>query len=165
MALTKKKQRTSSSSGSYSTSQTSQLEEKLYGKDHRRRGSRPSKHSSSRSVKAPSGKGQKTLTERKRRRYRPGTLALREIRLFQKGTELLLRRAPFQRVVRDIAQRLGKQDLRFKRIALEALQTGAEAYLVGLMEDTNLATIHAKRQTIMPRDMQLALRLRGEMRF
>ncbi|CDW58125.1 Histone domain containing protein [Trichuris trichiura] len=162
MALTKKTGRLLGSHGSRSPSQTSQLKEKLYGKDHRRRDSRPSKHSSSKSVKARSDKGNKTVTEKNRRRRRPGVLALREIRLFQKGTELLIRRRPFQRVVRDVAQRHGRPELKFQRIALEALQTAAEAYLIGLMEDTNLATIHAKRQTIMPRDLRLALRLRGD---
>ncbi|KFD68660.1 hypothetical protein M514_19103 [Trichuris suis] len=157
MAVTKKNKRISRSRGGQSASQTSSLEEKLFGKEHRRRETRPSRHSSSKA-----GKEHKTLTQRKRRRRRPGFLALREIRLYQKGTELLLRRAPFQRVVRDVTRRLGKPDLKFKRIALEALQTAAEAYLVGLMEDTNLACIHAKRQTIMPRDIQLALRLRAE---
>ncbi|KHJ42590.1 core histone H2A/H2B/H3/H4 [Trichuris suis] len=164
MAVTKKNKRILSSSGSQSVSQTSQLEEKLFGKDNRRRESRP-KHSSAKPVKAQSGKEQQVSTERKHRRRRPGVLALREIRLYQKGTELLLRRAPFQRVVRDVTQRLGKPDLKFQRIALEALQTAAEAYLIGLMEDTNLASIHAKRQTIMPRDIRLALRLRGELKF
>ncbi|CDW61275.1 Histone H3 [Trichuris trichiura] len=163
MALTKKTLRLLGSRRSRSASQTSQLEEKLYGKDHRRRDSRPSKHSSSKSVKARSDKGNKAVTEKNRRRRRPGVLALREIRLFQKGTELLIRRRSFQRVVRDVAQRHGKPELKFQRIALEALQTAAEAYLIGLMEDTNLASIHAKRQTIMPRDMHLALRLRGEL--
>ena len=98
---------------------------------------------------------------KKPHRYRPGTVALREIRKFQKSTDLLIRKLPFQRVVREIAQEY-KSDLRFQSQAVLALQEAAEAYLVGLFEDTNLCAIHAKRVTIMPKDMQLARRIRGE---
>lgn len=94
-------------------------------------------------------------------RWRPGTVALREVRRYQKSTELLLKKLPFQRLVRDIA-RGQKTDIRLQRSALEALQEAAEAYLVGLFEDTQLCAIHARRTTIMPRDMALALRIRGE---
>ena len=92
---------------------------------------------------------------RKPHRYRPGTVALREIRRYQKATDLLIRKAPFQRLVREIAQDF-KSDLRFQSTAVLALQEAAEAYLVGLFEDTNLCAIHAKRVTIMPKDLQLA---------
>ena len=98
---------------------------------------------------------------KKPHRYRPGTVALREIRKYQKSTELLIRKLPFQRLVREIAQDF-KTDLRFQSSAVLALQEAAEAYLVGLFEDTNLAAIHAKRVTIMPKDIQLARRIRGE---
>jgi len=98
---------------------------------------------------------------KKPHRYRPGTVALRDIRKYQKTTELLIRKLPFQRLVREIAQEM-KQDLRFQSHAVLALQESAEAYLVGLFEDTNLCTIHAKRMTIMPKDIQLARRIRGE---
>jgi len=98
---------------------------------------------------------------KKARRYRPGTVALREIRRYQKSTELLLRKLPFQRLVREIAQDY-KTDLRFQSSAVLALQEASEAYLVGLFEDTNLCAIHAKRVTIMPKDIQLARRIRGE---
>ncbi|KAJ9513609.1 hypothetical protein QJQ45_006086 [Haematococcus lacustris] len=84
---------------------------------------------------------------KKPHRYRPGTVALREIRKYQKSTELLIRKLPFQRLVREIAQDF-KTDLRFQSSAVLALQEAAEAYLVGLFEDTNLAAIHAKRVTI-----------------
>ena len=94
-------------------------------------------------------------------RYRPGTVALREIRRYQKTTELLIRKLPFSRLVREIAQDF-KTDLRFQPQAIGALQEAAEAYLVGLFEDTNLCAIHAKRVTIMPKDIQLARRIRGE---
>uniref|UniRef100_A0A3P8TRN6 H3 clustered histone 11 n=1 Tax=Amphiprion percula TaxID=161767 RepID=A0A3P8TRN6_AMPPE len=87
---------------------------------------------------------------KKPHRYRPGTVALREIRRYQKSTELLIRKLPFQRLVREIAQDF-KTDLQ-----------ASEAYLVGLFEDTNLCAIHAKRVTIMPKDIQLARRIRGE---
>ncbi|KAK5640154.1 hypothetical protein RI129_010987 [Pyrocoelia pectoralis] len=83
---------------------------------------------------------------KKPHRYRPGTVALREIRRYQKSTELLIRKLPFQRLVREIAQDF-KTDLRFQ---------------IGLFEDTNLCAIHAKRVTIMPKDIQLARRIRGE---
>jgi histone H3 len=136
---------------------------------------------------------------KKPHRYRPGTVALREIRKYQKSTELLIRKLPFQRLVREIAQDY-KTDLRFQSSAVLALQEAAEAYLVGLFEDTNLCAIHAKRYdlnltlfvfelavytrvcavtdlaihstrltfahrcrvTIMPKDVQLARRIRGE---
>lgn len=115
---------------------------------------------------------------KKPHRFRPGTVALREIRRYQKSTELLIRKLPFQRLVREIAQdfkvsfryypfrmlllTLSKTDLRFQSSAVMALQEAAEAYLVSLFEDTNLAAIHAKRVTIQPKDLALARRLRGE---
>merc|ERR1712119_52418 len=98
---------------------------------------------------------------KKPHRYRPGTVALREIRRYKKSTELLLRKLPFQRLVREIAQDF-KTDLRFQSSAVMALQEASEAYLVGLFEDTNLCAIHSKRVTIMPKDIQLARRIRGE---
>ena len=105
---------------------------------------------------SPSGEGQK-----KSRRYRPGTVALREIRRYQKSTDLLIKKAPFQRLVREVAQDF-KADLRFQSSAVMAMQEASEAYLVGVFEDTNLCAIHARRVTIMPKDMQLARRIRGE---
>jgi len=98
---------------------------------------------------------------KKPHRFRPGTVALREIRRYQKSTELLIRKLPFQRLVREIAQEF-KTDLRFQSQAVGALQEASEAYLVNLFEDTNLCAIHAKRVTIMPKDIQLARRIRGE---
>ena len=109
-----------------------------------------------------SNKSSKTTSAvKKTHRYRPGTVALREIRKYQKSTELLIRKLPFQRLVREVAQDC-KNDLRFQSSAVMALQEAAEAYLVSLFEDTNLCAIHAKRVTIMPRDMQLARRIRNE---
>jgi histone H3 len=101
-------------------------------------------------------------------RFRPGTVALREIRKYQRNTDLLLRKLPFQRLVREIVQDMGdKVDSRFRGIrfqshALMAIQEASEAYLTGLFEDTNLCAIHAGRVTIMAKDMQLARRIRGE---
>ncbi len=97
---------------------------------------------------------------KKARRWRPGTVSLREIRRYQKSTELLIRKLPFQRLVREIAHEYC-EDLRFQSAAIYALQEAAEAFLVGLFEDTNLCALHAKRVTIFSRDMQLALRIRG----
>ena len=98
---------------------------------------------------------------KKPHRYQPGTVALREIRRYQKSSDLLLRKAPFQRLIREIAQDF-KNDVRFTSTSVLATQEAAEAYLVGLDEDTNLCAIHAKRVTIMPKDIQLARRIRGE---
>lgn len=102
-----------------------------------------------------------TGVHKKPHRYRPGTVALREIRRYQKSTELLLRKAPFCRLVREVALKF-RSNLKFQSLAIAALQEAAEAYLVRLFEDTNLCAIHAKRVTIYPKDMQLARRIRGE---
>jgi len=98
---------------------------------------------------------------KKPHKFRPGTVALREIRKYQKSTDLLIRKLPFQRLVREIAHE-HKAELRFQSSAVLALQEASEAYLVGLFEDTNLCAIHAKRVTIMSRDVTLARRIRGE---
>ncbi|KII95099.1 hypothetical protein PLICRDRAFT_98259, partial [Plicaturopsis crispa FD-325 SS-3] len=106
---------------------------------------------------------------RKKHRFRPGTVALREIRKYQKSTDLLLRRLPFSRVVREIAMDMQTDmveygegsGLRWQSSAILALQEATEAFLVHLFEDANLCAIHAKRVTIMQRDLQLARRIRG----
>lgn len=98
---------------------------------------------------------------RKRKLVRPGTLALREIRKYQSNGDLLLRKLPFQRLVRELA--LGfKPDVRMQRGAVLAIQEAAEAFLVALFEDANACAMHAKRVTLMPRDVELARRVRGE---
>lgn len=97
-------------------------------------------------------------------RYRPGTRAIMEIRKLQRSTDFLIRKLPFQRLVKQICQEhftLPGQVMRWQASALEALQESAEDYLVHLFEDTNLCAIHAKRVTIMRRDMWLAQRIRG----
>ena len=86
---------------------------------------------------------------------------MREIRRYQRTTDLLIRKTPFQRLVREIAQEM-KKDVRFQSTALLALQEAAEMHLIQLFEDTNLCALHAKRVTVMPKDMQLARRIRGE---
>ncbi len=97
----------------------------------------------------------------KKFRWRPGTVALRQIKKYQKTTDLLLRKAPFQRLVRELAT--GHKDgLRWQASAVLALQEATEAYVVGLLADSNLAALHAKRVTLFARDLQLARRLRGE---
>ena len=104
--------------------------------------------------KAPPGK----------RRYRPGERALREIRFYQRNTDLLIRRLPFARLVREVQTYFFRKPYRWQAEAMVAMQEAAEAHLVGLFEDANLCTIHAKRVTIMPKDLQLARRIRGPLR-
>jgi len=101
-----------------------------------------------------------TSSQIKKRRYRPGDKAIREIRKYQNTTNPLLRKMPFQRLVREIAM-LFRSDLRFQASAILALQEATEAYAVGLFEDSNLIALHGKRKTVFPKDMQLARRIRG----
>ena len=112
--------------------------------------------------KAPWKEFLKAGKVKKPRKYWPGTVALCEIWQYQKSTELLIRKLPFSRLVREIAQEVGKTDMRFQGSTIICLQEAAEAFLVSLLEDTNLCTIHTKRVTIMPKDVQLAHRIRGE---
>ena len=119
------------------------------------------------SHKAPrrgSGKSLAFGVKRPHRRFKAGTVALREIKRYQKSTELLLRKAPFQRLVRSIVTQftVDGDTLRMQPTALACLQEAAEAYLTALFEDSNICALHAKRVTVMHRDMQLARRIRGE---
>lgn len=100
-----------------------------------------------------------------KRRYRPGTRALREIRQYQKSSDLLLRKLPFARLVKEVAENYIGVDygIRWQSNAVLALQEACEAFLVHLLEDTNLCAIHAKRVTIMQKDIQLARRIRGQL--
>ncbi|MCO5607144.1 hypothetical protein L7F22_061337 [Adiantum nelumboides] len=98
---------------------------------------------------------------RKPHRFRPGTVALREIRHYQKTVNFLIHPLPFARLVREVAAQFSDSVSRWTAEALVALQEAAEDHIVHLFEDTNLCAIHAKRVTIMPKDMQLARRLRG----
>jgi len=96
-------------------------------------------------------------------RARPGEKVIREIRRLQNSTRPCLLKLPFQRLVKTIARNFMPHPM-FQSSALLALQEASEAYLVGLFEDTNLCAIHAKRVTIMPKDIQLARRIRGDTR-
>ena len=118
--------------------------------------SRTTKASRNIAAKAPHKPPSQQL--KKRRRFRPGTVALREIHQYQKSTELLIRRAPFQWVIYKIMRGI-RNDLRIQAAVVRGLQEAAEAYLVGLFEDSKLCAIHAKWVTIMPRDVQLARRI------
>lgn len=98
---------------------------------------------------------------KKKWRYKPGVQALREIRWLVQSTKLLLRKKPFQRLVREVAGKI-KSDIRWETLALLALQEAAEANLVHVLSNANLCAIHAKRITIFPKDIQLAKRIEGE---
>ncbi|XP_026144101.1 histone H3-like centromeric protein A isoform X2 [Carassius auratus] len=102
-----------------------------------------------------------SASPRKKHRFRPGTRALMEIRRYQKSTGLLLRKAPFSRLVREVCQTFSRGQMMWQGYALMALQEAAEAFLVRLFSDANLCAIHAKRVTLFPRDIQLARRIRG----
>jgi histone H3 len=115
----------------------------------------------------PAAGGVKTAEKKEGKtthRWKAGTVALREIKRYQKSNDLLLPRAPFMRLVKDITEKTDHQ-LRFQSQAIQALQEATEAYIVGLFEDTNLCAIHAKRQTVMKKDMELARRIRGDRNF
>lgn len=104
---------------------------------------------------------------KKPHRYRPGSRALIDIRKYQKSTDLLIRKRPFQRLVREITQDIVKErklpdDLRFQSSAMFALQEASEAYLVQLFEESQLLAIHAKRVTVKDKDIKLARRIRGD---
>lgn len=109
-------------------------------------------------VKGPNGELIAGKKARKKRRFRSGTVALREIRRYQRSTELLLRKMPFRRLVREIAQNF-KSDLRFQQTAMLALQEASEMYLTELFDESNQCAINAKRVTLLQRDMQLARKI------
>jgi histone H3 len=100
--------------------------------------------------------GQKAIAVRKPNRWRPGTVALREIRKFQKTTNLLIRKAPFQHLVQEVALKFRKSDLQMQSKAVLALQEAAEYFMVDVFSNTNLCTMHGKRVTIMVKDIVLA---------
>ncbi|XP_071321939.1 histone H3-like centromeric protein A isoform X3 [Trachinotus anak] len=133
------------------------------GKTPQRRPPVPAAETSGSTPRSPR---QSRMSERapvspKKRRFRPGTKALMEIRKYQKSTDLLLRKGPFSRLVREVCQSFSREALRWQVYALLALQEAAEAFLVMLFSDANLCAIHAKRVTVFPRDIQLARRIRG----
>ncbi|XP_008322586.1 histone H3-like centromeric protein A [Cynoglossus semilaevis] len=136
---------------------------------HRRKGKAPQRRSpvpgpSTSTQRSPRRSGPSGLhhpASTKKRKFRPGTKALMEIRKYQKSTDLLLRKAPFSRLVREVCQSFSRGALKWQVYALLAVQEAAEAFLVRLFADSNLCAIHAKRVTLFPRDIQLARRIRG----
>ena len=122
---------------------------------------------SERNTKATYGKKERstkspiraTVSQGKPKMHKPGMVALREIQRHQISTDLLIQKTPFQRLVREIGQNF-MSDIKFQPQALIALQEATEAYIISLLKDTNEIAIHAKRVTIMPKDMTIALRLR-----
>ncbi|XP_069025069.1 histone H3-like centromeric protein A isoform X1 [Embiotoca jacksoni] len=133
------------------------------GKTPQRRPPLPRPEASGSTPRPPrrSGATEQPAVSPRKRRFRPGTKALMEIRKYQKSTDLLLRKGPFSRLVREVCQNFSRGDLRWQVYALMALQEAAEAFLVLLFSDANLCAIHAKRVTVFPRDIQLARRIRG----
>ncbi len=110
-------------------------------------------------TKSAQATAQKVIAVRKPHRWRPGTVALREIQNIQKNTDLLIRKAPFQRLVCKIALKFGKSDLQMQSTAVLALPEAAEYFMVDVFSDTNLCAMHGKRVTIMKKDMVLACRI------
>ncbi len=96
---------------------------------------------------------------KKPHKYRPGTVALREIRKYQKTTNLLLRKLPFSRLVREVSQGF-RSDIRWQASAMQGIQEITEAFIIGLLQNANLGCIHAKRVTCMPKDVDLAHRIK-----
>ncbi|XP_055076636.2 histone H3-like centromeric protein A [Misgurnus anguillicaudatus] len=136
---------------------------------HKRKPSTPRRRSPPATPAAPATSRSRTrrtsgpseAPPRKKHRFRPGTRALMEIRKYQKSTDLLLRKGPFSRLVREVCQTFSRENLMWQGYALMALQEAAEAFMVRLFSDANLCAIHAKRVTLFPRDIQLARRIRG----
>lgn len=128
-------------------------------------GAKASKSASGAGKKSNNKSASQQVDKKPTRRWRAGTVALREIKKFQSTTKTLMRRAPFQRMVRELATQdqgslMGA--LRWQASALLALQEATEGYAVSLLSDANLCAIHAKRTTLMSKDLQLARRIRGE---
>ncbi len=119
-------------------------------------GAIPRYHLATKSARATS---QKAIAVRKPHRWRPGTVALRKIQKFQKNTDLLIRKAPFQHLVREIALKLGKSNLQMQSTAVLALQEAVEYFMVDVFSDTHLCVMHGKHVTIMKKDMILACRI------
>ena len=131
-------------------------------------GKQPRKHLSQKLLR---GDTPATGGFKKPHRYEPGMLALREIRRYQQSTKCLIKRTPFQKLIREISQeyrvcqdgpRTPSVQVHFQSTAIAALQEAAENFIVGLFGDMNLLAVHAKRVTVMPRDIRLALRIRGD---
>jgi histone H3 len=121
-------------------------------------GANPCYHLATKSARATA---QKAIAMRKPHRWRPGMVALREIQKFQKNTDLLIRKAPFQRLVLKIALKFGKSDLQMQSAAVLVLQEAAEYFMFDVVSDTNLCAMHGKRVTIMKKDIVLACCIQG----
>ncbi len=105
--------------------------------------------------------GQKVIAVRKPHRWCPGTVEAKEIRKLQKTTDLLVRKAPFQHLVQEVALKFGKSDLQMQSKAVLALQEAAEYFMVDVVSNTNLCVLHGKRVTIMVKDLVLACCIQG----
>ena len=114
-----------------------------------------------REMRRKKGKEREAEMKKEVKKMTRGMRALREIQQYQRSTELLNRRLPFQRLVREILQEK-TADLRFQGMAVKALQEAGVVFLLGLLEQTNLCVIHAKRVTVMPKDIQLARHIWGD---
>jgi histone H3 len=113
-------------------------------------------------TKAARAAAQKAIAMRKPHRWHPGTVAAREIRKFKKTTDLLIRKAPFQNLLREIVEQVsGKSDLGMQSTAVLALQEAVEYFMVGVFNDTNLCALNGKRKTIMVKDLLLACCIQG----
>eukprot|EP01061_Rhynchopus_euleeides_P023891 TRINITY_DN386_c0_g1_i8.p2 TRINITY_DN386_c0_g1~~TRINITY_DN386_c0_g1_i8.p2 ORF type:complete len:149 (+),score=71.64 TRINITY_DN386_c0_g1_i8:26-472(+) len=108
-------------------------------------------------------KGAKNGAKARTMRFHPGTVALREIKQLQKGTQLLIQKAPFQRLVRDASLRIGNGELRFRATALEALQEASEQYLIGVFEGAVILQLHRKKKTLVQKDLHYTIRIRGDL--
>eukprot|EP01061_Rhynchopus_euleeides_P023888 TRINITY_DN386_c0_g1_i5.p1 TRINITY_DN386_c0_g1~~TRINITY_DN386_c0_g1_i5.p1 ORF type:complete len:148 (+),score=84.67 TRINITY_DN386_c0_g1_i5:26-469(+) len=107
-------------------------------------------------------KGAKNGAKARTMRFHPGTVALREIKQLQKGTQLLIQKAPFQRLVREVMEK-HKQDLRFRASALEAMQEASEQYLIGVFEGAVILQLHRKKKTLVQKDLHYTIRIRGDL--
>ncbi|EAN78895.1 histone H3 variant [Trypanosoma equiperdum] len=112
-------------------------------------------------ARAPVKKVENTPPQKRHHRWRPGTVALREIRRLQSSTDFLIQRAPFRRFLREVVSNL-KDSYRMSAACVDAIQEATETYITSVFMDANLCTLHANRVTLFPKDIQLALKLRGE---
>ena len=110
---------------------------------------------------ADTKKASQQEAEPNKRKYRPGMRALRDIKMYQRSTDLLLPKIALYRVIKEMTAKIFP-DARYSNAAINAIQNCVESHMIGLFEDTNLCAIHAGRATIMTKDMRLARRIRGE---
>lgn len=111
-----------------------------------------------RPAKTVTGKSIPSTLSQTKPKFKPGTAALREIRKYQKSSDLLIRKQPFQRLVRHLSS--FNDELRFQSAALVIFQEAAENFLVGLLEDAYRCAVHAKRVTLLPRDLVLIYKIK-----